>query len=54
MKYTFDRYVNGQLRAQGIRIEECKTLSGARKKAYKLNAQFNPEDKNVVLKLRKE
>ena len=54
MKFTFDRYVDGQLRAQGIRIEKCNSLSAARKKAYKLNAQFNPEDKNVVLKLRKE
>ena len=53
MKYTFDRYVDGQLRAQGIRIEKCNSLSAARKKAYNLNAQFNPEE-NVVLKLRKE
>ena len=53
-KYTFDRYINGQLRAQGIRIDGCKTVSGARKAAYLLNERWNPEDRNVVLKLRKE
>lgn len=55
MIYRFDRYVHGGLMAQGIKIVDCETVSGARRKAHRENKKRNPEDYrfSCILKLRK-
>ncbi len=53
MRFEFDRYRGKQIMAQGVTIIECKTLSGARKKAYRI-LRNNPDTCRDTLKLRRK
>lgn len=51
--YEFDRYINGQLMAEGVTIEKAKTLEAATTAAVRI-ASKGPKGEAPVLVLRRE
>lgn len=51
--YEFDRYINGQLMAEGVTIEKAKTLDAATAAAARI-ASKGPKGEAPVLVLRRE
>jgi hypothetical protein len=53
MRYEFDRYINGQLMAEGVTIEKAETLEAAMAAAVRI-APKGPNGEAPVLVLRRE